>query len=94
MRPALARLAGFGPEAATERLGRAYWRGKSTRSSGRQHNLPARLVAREDGGHDLVPLPFRGSADHVPVAEADAFVVIPADGSIEPGELVAYRPLG
>ena len=94
VRPALLKLAGHGPQASVERLGRAHWRGPQKRSSQRQHHLPARLVAREDGGMDLHPLPFRGSADHVSVAEADAFVVIPADGAIEPDELVAYRPLG
>lgn len=93
VRPALARLCGFGPEHARERLGRGRWRGGETRSSGRQHNLPARLLPGEDGVPLLEPLAFRGSADHVAVAEADAFVVIPADGSIRTDELVDFRPL-
>jgi len=94
VRPALARLAGAGAEEQTERLGRARWTGPERRSSGRQHNLPARLGTGADGVLELEAIPFRGSSDIVSAARADALCVIPADGSIRTGDLVDYRPLG
>ena len=93
VRPALGRLAGYRGPSEPAALGRGRWLGRETRSSGRQHNLPARIRLAEDGVVELEPLAFRGSADHVSVAEADAFVVIPADESIQTGQLVSYRPL-
>ena len=93
VRPALAKLAGAGEEEQAERLEHALWTGPEQRSSERQHNLPARLRRAADGGLELVPLAFRGSADIVAAARADALVVVPADGAIRTGERVAYRPL-
>ena len=61
-------------------------------SSGRQHNLPARVRQGSDGVDELEPIAFRGSADIVSAAAADAFAMVPADGAIQPGELVDFRP--
>ena len=100
VRPALARLAGAPPAEEQERLGTGRWRGPETRAAERQENLPARLLPPADaggGGGDgapgLEPLPWRGSADLVAVAEADALVVVPPGSAIAPGALVRYRPL-
>ncbi|MEW6072714.1 MAG: gephyrin-like molybdotransferase Glp [Planctomycetota bacterium] len=93
VRPALARLAGAGVEEERERLGRGRWCGPPTRSGDRQHNVPARRQEGEDGVALLLPVPWRGSADIVAVAEADALAVIEAGAEIRPGEIVCYRPL-
>ncbi len=93
VRPSLLRLAGAGEADQAERLAFGHWRGPSRTASGRQHNLPARRIARKDGGVDLEPVPWRGSADIVAVAESDALVVIPPDETIEAGQLVTFRPL-
>ncbi len=93
VRPALARLAGAGEAETRPRLARGIYRGKELSSRDRQHNVPARVQRRADGSTELVPLPWRGSADIVAVARADALVIVPADGTISDGELVDYRPL-
>ena len=67
--------------------------GAETSSSGRQDNLPVRVHQAPDGVFTLEPLAYRGSADHVAVAEADGFAVVPADATIRAGELVSFRPL-
>ena len=46
-----------------------------------------------DGVDELEPLPFRGSADIVAAARADALAIVPVDGSIGPGAPIEYRPL-
>jgi len=92
VRPALARLAGARGE-EVELLRRGRWKGEVTRSSVRQHNVPASVRIGDDGVPELEPLPWRGSADIVAVSEADALVVVPADGEIRPDELVDFRPL-
>ena len=93
VRPALACLAGGGPEEQAEDLRRGRWRGPAKRSAVRQFNLPARTRPGADCVVELEPVPFRGSADIVSAARANAFVVVPADGRIEPDELVEYRPI-
>jgi len=93
VRPALARLAGGGPDEQRERLAHARWSGGTLRAPGRQNNVPARLESGDDGVIELHPLPFRGSADIVTAAAADALCVVPADTEVEAGARVAYRPL-
>ncbi len=93
VRPALAKLAGGGPQEQGERLGRARWSGKTLRAPGRQNNVPARLETGADGVLELHGLPFRGSADIVTAANADALCVVPRDTEVEAGEMVAFRPL-
>ncbi len=93
VRPALAKLAGFEAEACRARLSLGRWSGAATSSAGREDNLPVRVRQEEDGVFQLEPLAYRGSADHVAVAEADGFAVVPADRTIQPGELVHFRPL-
>jgi molybdopterin molybdotransferase len=95
VRPALARLAGARAEEDAERVHVGRWQGREMRASGRQHNLPARVLATagEDGVDLVEPVPFRGSADVVSASLADALVIVPAEGAIRNGDLVSYRPL-
>ena len=93
VRPALARLAGAGVEEEGERLVRARWCGDTVRAPGRQYNVPATRSGTDEGMLELHPVPWRGSADIVSLARADALVVIEADAEIHRGEIVCYRPL-
>jgi molybdopterin molybdotransferase len=93
VRAALARLAGDAPELEGERLRVGRWRGPRERGGDRQNNLPARVRGSADGVDELEPIPYRGSADLVAVAQADALAIVPVGGSVEPGTLVSYRPL-
>ena len=93
VRPALAKLAGGAPEELEERLGRARWQGDTLRAPGRQANVPATLRHGEDGVLELHPLPFRGSADIVTAAAADALCIVPADGELANGATASFRPL-
>jgi molybdopterin molybdotransferase len=93
VRAALVRLCGDDPALERERIARGRWRGRTERGGDRQNNLPARTVPAADGVCELEPLPFRGSADIVAAAQADALAIVPAGGEIGTGELVEYRPL-
>jgi molybdopterin biosynthesis enzyme len=42
---------------------------------------------------ELRALAFRGSADIVAAADADALCVVPADREVRAGAMVDYRPL-
>ena len=94
VRPALARLAGAPEEEQRARIGTARWCGSTRHAGDRQWNVPARLRQGEDGIVELEGLPFRGSADIVNAAQANALAIVPVDSSIEDGDLVSYRPLG
>jgi len=93
VRAALARMSGDEPELERERLARGRWLGRAERGGDRQNNLPARVQTGADGVLELEPIPFRGSADLVAAAKADALAIVPAGGEIRPGELVDFRPL-
>jgi molybdopterin molybdotransferase len=93
VRAALARMSGDDPALERERILRGRWGGKPEKGGERQNNLPARVRQGEDGVSELEPLPFRGSADILTAARADALAIVPAGGEIRPGELVEYRPL-
>jgi len=93
VRAALVRLCGDDPALEAERLGRARWSGRDEKGGDRQNNLPARVVRTADGGLELAPLPFRGSADIVAAAQADALAIVPVGRDVATGELVDYRPL-
>ena len=94
VRPAMARLAGGNENLQRERVLRGRWMGPEKRSRERQFNLPISVTQGEDGLSELRPVPFRGSSDIVSASQADGLVIIPADGRIQTGELVRYRPLG
>jgi molybdopterin molybdotransferase len=93
VRPALARMAGGSADEQRERLCRARWSGGTLRAPGRQNNVPARLTHGADGVLELRALAFRGSADIVAAADADALCVVPADREVRAGAMVDYRPL-
>jgi molybdopterin molybdotransferase len=93
VRAALVRLAGDDPALERERILRGRWKGGPERGAERQNNLPARLQQAEDGVSELFPLPFRGSADNVAAARADALAIVPKGGELRPDELIEYRPL-
>jgi molybdopterin molybdotransferase len=93
VRAALLRLAGDDPALERERILRGRWTGRSEKGGERQNNLPARVRQAADGVSELEPIPFRGSADIVAAARADALAIVPAGGEIRSGELVEYRPL-
>ncbi len=93
VRAALVRLAGDDPALECERLRRGRWIGKPETGGDRQNNLPARVRQAADGVSELEPIPFRGSADIVAAARADALAIVPAGGALQPGDLVEYRPL-
>ena len=93
VRAALVRMCGDDPELERERLLRGRWAGKPEKGGDRQNNLPARVRQGEDGVSVLEPLPFRGSADIVAAARADALAIVPAGGAIRTDELIQYRPL-
>lgn len=93
VRPVLAKLGGvLGPE-TEETLLTGRWSGPAAEPGDRQQNLPCRLERDPTGPPRLLPLPWKGSADIVNVAEAQAFAVLPAGQSLSPGDLVPYRPL-
>jgi molybdopterin molybdotransferase len=94
VRPAMARLAGGEESLQAERVLRGRWMGPEKRSSLRQFNLPIFVTQAEDGISELAPVPFRGSSDIVSASQADGLVIIPADGRIQNGEMVSYRPIG
>lgn len=93
VRAALARLAGDDPADERERLASGRWAGPTVTAGDRQENLPARVRPGEDGVSMLEPLPWRGSADIVAAARADALVVVPAGATVAGGDRVDYRPL-
>ena len=94
VRPALARLAGAPEDEQAMRTGTARWTGPRRTAKDRQWNVPARLRHGADGVLELEGLPFKGSADIVNAARADALAIVPAEGVIETGQLVTFRPLG
>ena len=93
VRPALARMAGADAQQQAERILLGRWMGPEKRSSVRQFNLPVQVSQGSDGVTELTPVPFRGSSDIVSASQAHGLVIIPADGRIESGKLVSYRPL-
>lgn len=93
VRAALVRLAGDDPALERERILRGRWTGRGEVGGDRQNNLPARVVQAADGVSELAPLSFRGSADIVSAARADALAIVPAGGEIRTGEPIEYRPL-
>ncbi len=93
VRAALCRMGGDDPLLEGERIARGRWLGPKERGGDRQNNLPVRVREGPDGVAELEPLPFRGSADIVAAARADALAIVPALGEIQTGELVQYRPL-
>jgi molybdopterin molybdotransferase len=93
VRAALVRLCGDDPALEGERLGRGRWLGPDEAGGERQNNLPARVRPGADGVSELTPLPFRGSADLVSAARADALAIVPAGGVVRRGAPVEYRPL-
>ena len=56
-------------------------------------DLPMNDNLIRQGLAELEPIPFRGSADTVAAAWADALAIVPAGGEVEPGEIIDYRPL-
>lgn len=94
VRPVLAKLGGATGAELEERLCTGVWSGRETRPGDRQHNLPVRLSQGDDGRTLLEPLAWKGSADIVTVAEAQALAVVPAGTSAKPGDVLHYRPLG
>ena len=92
VQPALAVLEGADP-GPLEPLERAVWQGNERRAIVRQQNIPARLVAQPDGRLALEPVRWKGSADVVGLAEADALAVVPPEAGLAPGDVVAYRRL-
>lgn len=93
VRAALVRLAGDDPALERERILHGRWKGRTEAGGERQNNLPARVRQAADGVSELEPIPFRGSADSVAAARADALAIVPAGGEIRSGELIEYRPL-
>lgn len=93
VRPALVRLAGDDPALERERILRGRWVGRTEKGGDRQNNLPVRVRQAADGVSELEPIPFRGSADIVAAARADALAIVPAGGEVRSGELIGYRPL-
>lgn len=93
VRAALARLCGDDPAQEAERIRHGLWRGAHEKGGDRQNNLPARLAFGAGGAPELEPLPFRGSADIVAAARADALAIVEVGGELRPGGPVAYRPL-
>lgn len=93
VRPALAKLGGVRGSELEEVLHTGRWSGGSVSADERQQNLPCRLERDPAGPPRLCPLPWRGSADVVAVAEAEALAVVPPGVSLAGGELLAFRPL-
>jgi len=92
-RPALAKLAGEAGAALEPTLWAGRWAGGPVAADERQQNLPCRIERERGELPRLVPIPWRGSADVVAVAEAQAFAVVPAGTALDAGGPVDYRPL-
>jgi molybdopterin molybdotransferase len=93
VRAALARLCGDDPALEAERIRHGRWRGEREKGGDRQNHLPARLRWSTDGVPELEPLAYRGSADLVAAAQADALAIVEVGSELRPGDTVAYRPL-
>jgi len=93
VRAALVRLAGDDPVLEGERIAHGRWLGPAVRGGDRQNNLPVRVRQGADGGLELEPLAFRGSADIVNAARADGLAIVPVGAGIESGARVQFRPL-
>jgi len=93
VRAALVRLAGDDPALEGERIAHGRWLGRDVRGGDRQNNLPVRVRQGPDGGLELEPLSFRGSADIVNAARADGLAIVPVGSGIQAGERVQFRPL-
>ena len=93
VRAALVRLAGDDPVLEGERIAHGRWLGRDVRGGDRQNNLPVRVRQGTDGGLELEPLAFRGSADIVNAARADGLAIVPVGSGIEAGARVQFRPL-
>ena len=94
VRPALARLEGAPAIEERERIRVGRWCGGTTRTNPRQQNLPVTVQQARDGVEELTPIEWSSSADIVGLASASGMAIVAPDGRLEPGELVAYRPLG
>jgi len=93
VRAALARMAGDDPQLEGERIAQGRWLGRDVRGGDRQNNLPVRVRQGADGGLELEPLSFRGSADIVSAARADGLAIVPVGAGLQAGALVQFRPL-
>jgi len=94
VRPALACLAGAGPEEQAERLSRGRWDGPSRAAAERQLNVPVSATRGDDGVLNLAPAAYKGSADVAGLAAAHGFAIIPPNSAVASGELIAWRPFG
>jgi molybdenum cofactor synthesis domain-containing protein len=86
----------LGGEARAEVLAppaRGRWRGAPRATNPREQYLPVRLEPAADGGVDLVPVPWNGSADVVGISRCAALAVQRADEPLAPGAVLAYRSL-
>jgi molybdopterin molybdotransferase len=90
VRPYLGRM--MGAELSRPRV-RARLEGSVPRAIDRVQYLPAR-VRGEGDGHVAELVPWHGSADLVAVTQANAFVVVPIQATIEKGGLVECMLLG
>jgi molybdopterin molybdotransferase len=89
--PALRRMSGV-DERACRPMVRARLREELPNNPGRQRYLLARLTWTTDGA-SATPVPSQSSADVVAGAQADGFIVVPADAhSLAGGDLVDFRP--
>ncbi|MBM3990100.1 MAG: molybdopterin molybdotransferase MoeA [Planctomycetes bacterium] len=91
--PALRVLGGEARAEVLARPARGRWRGTARGPNPREQYLPVRLEPADDGGMDLVPVPWNGSADVVGISRCAALAVQLADAPLAPGDVLAYRPL-
>lgn len=93
VRPALARLAGMPVEEERQRLRTGRWGGADVAGQDREVNLPCLVRQGSDGVEELLPLPWKGSADIVALTAAGGLVIVPPETTLAGGALAAYRPL-
>jgi molybdopterin biosynthesis enzyme len=63
------------------------------RSNPREQFIPARRSPDPDGGEQLEPVPWNGSADVVGIARAEALAVVPSEAELADGALCEWIAL-
>jgi len=93
VQPALQSMGGERVEPRLEARRRGRWRGRAVRSNPREQFIPARRSPDPDGGEQLEPVPWNGSADVVGIARAEALAVVPSEAELADGALCEWIAL-
>jgi len=91
--PALRKLGGETIDEAVARVHRGRWTGAAREANPREQYVPVVIREGDDGVDRLEPVKWNGSADVVGISRCEALAVVPANRSLAPGDLLAWRAL-